>query len=331
MNVRILVVGPGSLGSVFAALLQRAGNQVTLLGRHAGVERLRRKGVHVIGLEEVHVQVPVTADPREMEPVDLLLLCTKAIDTEHTLEPLRGVETRTVVSLQNGVMKERLLAEAFGPEKVLGAATMLGAERLTDGTVDFTARGTTYLGEPDGTFSDRLGSIVATLDNAGLPAQALDDIGSAIWSKACLAAGAFAVSVFTRLPVAGIFARPELAGAVADLLSEAAAVAAAAGHPVRDFPGMRVASWAHDPRHVALEDMARRAAEMTVAPRVVRVSMLQDLLAGRPLEVDEVHGGLLDEARRHGLETPRLALAYSLLKGIDDHPSRSALPDEGWA
>src|SRR5665811_350686 len=93
-------------------------------------------------------------------------------------------------------------------DSVLGAATMVGAERQQDGTVDFTARGTTYLGEFDGGISDRLGSIVAALDDAGLPAQALPDIESVIWSKACLSAGAFAVSVFSRLPVAEVFADP---------------------------------------------------------------------------------------------------------------------------
>jgi 2-dehydropantoate 2-reductase len=325
--MRILIVGPGSLGSVFAALLHRAGNEVILLGRRAGVERLRREGVALIGLEEVREMVPVTADPADVGPVDLLLLCTKAIETEETLAALRHVDAHTVASLQNGVIKERLLAAAFGPKTVLGAATMLGAERLADGTVDFTARGTTYLGEADGTVSDRLGSIVATLDDAGLPAQALADVDTAIWSKACLAVGAFAISVLTHMPVVHIFADPQLAGAMADLLAEAAAVAAAAGHPVRDFPGMRVASWAHDPRHVVLEDMARRAAEMAVAPRVVRVSMLQDLLAGRPLEVEEVYGGFLQTARTLGLETPRLSFVFSLLTGISARPRRPAPAD----
>jgi 2-dehydropantoate 2-reductase len=326
--MRIAIVGPGSLGSVFAALLHRAGHDVILLGRGDTVERLRRTGLNLIGLEEIRVDVPVTDDPSDVGSVDLLLLCTKAIGTESMLRALRGIEAATVASLQNGIVKERVLADAFGSEKVLGAATMLGAERLADGTVDFTARGTTYLGEADGSVSDRLGSIIAALDDAGLPAQALSDVASVIWSKACLAAGAFAVSVFTRLPVAGIFSSPTLAGAVADLITEAAIIASAAGHPVHDYPGMRVASWAHHPRHVVLEDMAQRAAEMAVAPRVVRVSMLQDLLAGRPLEVEEVYGGLLDAAGSLGIETPRLSLAYALLEGIDDRPeSRRADAD----
>src|SRR5665811_1201007 len=315
--MRIAIVGPGSLGSVYAALLSRAGHDVTLMGRAERVAILRSRGVVLRGLEELHASVPATDDPASVGPVDLLLLCTKAIDTKTTLAALADMKVGAAASLQNGIVKESLLADVFGRDRVLGAATMVGAERRSDGTVDFTARGTTYLGEFDGRISDRLGTIVAALDDAGLPAQALTDIESVIWSKACLSAGAFAVSVFSRLPVTSILAQAELAGAMADLITEAAGIAAAAGNKVHDYPGMRVASWARDPRHVVLEDMAQRAAEMTVASRVVRVSMLQDLLAGRPMEVDEVYGGLLAQAELTATPAPTLALVYRLLKGID--------------
>lgn len=315
--MRIAVVGPGSLGSVYAALLHRGGHEVTLIGRTASVDRVRHREVTIHGLDDVHVSVPITDDPAALGPVDLLLLCTKAIDTRSTLVALKDMQVGAAASFQNGIIKEALLIEAFGRERVLGAATMLGAERQQDGSVDFTARGTTYLGEFDGHISDRLGSIVAALDDAGLPAQALPDIETLVWSKACLSAGAFAVSVLSRLPMVKIFADPGLAGVMADLLAEAAAIAAAAGHTVHDYPGMRVGSWAHHPRHVVVEDMAERASDMAVAPRVVRVSMLQDLLAGRPMEVEEVYGGLLAEGVRTGTPTPKLAMVYELLQGID--------------
>lgn len=315
--MRIAVVGPGSLGSVYAALLHRGGHDVTLIGRAGRIDTVRHRGITIHGLEDVHASVPVTDDPSEVGPVDLLLLCTKAIDTRGTLATLKSMRVGAAASFQNGIIKESLLIEAFGRERVLGAATMVGAERERDGSVDFTARGTTYFGEFDGHITDRLGSIIAALDDAGLPAQGLPDIETLVWSKACLSAGAFAVSVFSRLPMVKVFADPGLAGVMADLLAEAAAIAAAAGHTVHDYPGMRVGSWAHHPRHVVVLNMAERAADMAVAPRVVRVSMLQDVLAGRPIEVDEVYGGLLAEGQRTGTPTPKLAMVYELLQGID--------------
>lgn len=315
--MRAAVVGPGSLGCVYAALLTRAGHDVTLVGRPERVESLERHGVRIRGLEEVTVAVPATHLPESVGPVDLLLVCTKARDTRGLLDSLRSVPAGAVASIQNGVLKDALLAEAFGGDRVIGAATMLGAERQPDGAVEFTARGTTYLGEFDGHLSDRVGGLIAAFDDAGLPAQAPQDIDSVIWSKACLATAAFAVSVLTRIPVTDIMATPGLAGAMADLMAEAAAIAEAGGHHVRDYPGMLVHSWARDPRHVVLESMAQRAAEMAAADRVVRVSMLQDFLAGRPLEVEEVFAPLLEQAEACGVPAPGLSFAYRLLGGLD--------------
>jgi 2-dehydropantoate 2-reductase len=315
--MRIAVVGPGSLGSVYAALLFRGGHEVTLIARTERMKTLREQGVTIHGLEDLRVTVPVTDDPAQVGAVDLLLLCTKAIDTRTTLAGLRSMQVGAVASFQNGIVKEGLLIEAFGRDRVLGAATLVGAERQPDGTVDFTARGTTYIGEFNGHLSDRVGTAVAALDDAGLPAQALPDIESVIWSKACLSAAAFAVSAFSRLPMVKVFADPSLAGVMADLIAETASIAEAAGHRVHDYPGMLVGSWARDHRHVVVEAMAQRAAEMAVAPRVVRVSMLQDVLAGRPMEVDEVYGGILAEGHRTDTPTPKLAMARDLLMGID--------------
>lgn len=315
--MKIAVVGPGSLGCVFAALLAHSDNDVVLVGRPERVRQLREQGVRIHGLQELHLTVPATSDPASVGPVDLLLLCTKARGTRDLLATLRSIPAAAVASLQNGILKDTLLAEAFGPERVIGAATMVGAERQSDGSVEFTARGTTYVGEFDGRLSDRVGGLIAALDDAGLPAQAPPNIDSVIWSKACLAVGAFAVSVLTRRPAAEIMGDSALAGAMADLIAETATIAQAAGHELHDYPGMRVYSWARDPRHVVLEGMAQRAAEMTAADRVVRVSMLQDLLAGRPLEVNEVYGPLLEEAEARGVSVPKLAFAYSLLGGFE--------------
>lgn len=314
--MKVAVVGPGSLGCVFAALLARSGHEVTLIGRPDRVKVLQKQGVRIHGLEELSLAVPSTHLPETVGPVDLLLLCTKALGTRDLLASLRSIPAAATASLQNGIIKDVLLAEAFGQDRVVGAVTMVGAERQEDGSVEFTARGTTYVGEFDGRLSDRVGSLIAAFDDAGLPAQAPPNIDSVIWSKTCLAAGAFAVSALTRLPVAEIMADAALAGAMADLIAEAAAIAEAGGHTVHDYPGMLVRSWARDPRHVVLEGMARRGAEMTAADRVVRVSMLQDVLAGRPLEVEEVYGPLLEEAESRGVPAPRLSFAYQLLSGL---------------
>src|SRR5680860_693022 len=90
--MRIAVVGPGSLGSVYAALLSHGGHEVTFIGRAESIDILRHRGVVIHGLEDLHVNEAVTDDPTMVGPVDLLLLCTKAIDTKATLSSLHGMQ-----------------------------------------------------------------------------------------------------------------------------------------------------------------------------------------------------------------------------------------------
>ncbi len=327
-TLEIVIVGAGSLGCVFAALLARTGIKVSLVARGGRARLLRERGVIIQGLEEVTVDVPVIDDPTAVERVDVLLLCTKAIGTRATLATLRHIDARAVASLQNGVLSDSLLAEVFGAERVIGAGTMIGAERHDDGSVEFTARGTTYLGEFDGTLSDRVGGLVAALDDAGLPAQVPADITSLIWSKACLAAGAFAVSAFSRRPVADVMAHPHLANAMLEIMTEVAHLAQAAGVRISDYPGLTPHAWVTHARERALAAMAADAAHIHDGERIVRVSMLQDIEAGRPIEVDEVFGHLVDEAKRLGVACPRLSFACEVLRGLSPHPALGSVKQQ---
>lgn len=298
-------------------MLTRAGAKVCLIARGERARLIRERGVIIHGLEEVTVSVPVIDDPAAIERADVLLLCTKAMGTRETLASLRHIDAQAVASLQNGVLSGSLLAEAFGAKRVMGAATMIGAERHEDGSVEFTARGTTYLGEFDGTLSDGVGGLVATLDDAGLPAQVPSDITSLIWSKACLAAGAFAISAFSRKPVADVMAHPRLAGAMLDIMTEVALIGQAAHVRIADYPGLTPHTWVTHSREHALEAMAAEAAHIHDGERIVRVSMLQDIEAGRSIEVDEVFGHLVDEATRLGVPCPRLSFACEVLRGLN--------------
>jgi 2-dehydropantoate 2-reductase len=326
--MRIIVVGAGSLGCVFAALLKRAGHDAVLVGRGERARLLRDRGIVLRGTEEATILVPVLEDPAGAGPADLLLLCTKALDTARALDSFAGsVRVGAVASLQNGVMKDGLLAKAFGPERVLGAATMLSAERCADGSVTYTAPGTTYLGELDGSPSPRVEAIVAGMCESGLPAQAVSDIRRVEWSKTCLAVASFVVCCCTRLPVGLVYADRDLAGALLDLYCEVAAIAQAAGPGVGDYPGFPILSWTTAPRELVLAELVERGSRAKAAGTVLRPSMLQDLLAGRPLEVDEVVGFLLAEADRLGVAVPCLRWAHGILRGLD--PGRTAQPTGG--
>jgi 2-dehydropantoate 2-reductase len=286
--------------------------------------------VVIHGLEEVHVRVPVTECLEDLGEPDLLLLCTKALGTRDLLGRLRAVPAAAVASLQNGILKDRLLADAFGPERVLGAATLLSAQRHDDGSVAWTSRGNTYFGEPDGGVSARLRAVVEAWEEAGLPARAVADIGALEWSKTAMVAGSFVVAALSRLPMYQVFADPDLCDVFLALVRETAALAAAHGVQVDDYAGLPVRSYVALPREEALALLARASASLAGAPIPLRTSMQQDLLAGRPMEVEEVFGYLVEDAGRLDVAVPLVTAAYHLLRSLDrNRPWGDSLPANG--
>lgn len=320
--MKFAIVGPGSLGCVIAGALARGGHRVTLLGRGSASELLSQRGLVIHGLEEVRVHVPVTVRLEDLGEPDLLLICTKALGTRELLGRLRQVPAAAVASLQNGILKDGLLAEAFGPERVLGAATLLSAQRHDDGSVAWTSRGITYFGEPEGGASARLQAVVEAWEKAGLPARAVPDIDALEWSKTAMVAGSFTVAALSRLPMYQVFADPDLCDVFLALVRETAALAAAHGVQVGDYTGLPVRSYVTLPREEALALLARASANLAGAPIPLRTSMQQDMLAGRPMEVEEVFGGLLEHADRLGAPVPLVTAAYHLLLALDRNRCR---------
>jgi len=238
----------------------------------------------------------------------------EAIATVRAAWPAPGDDAAWVTGFQNGLATDRLLAEAFGVGRVVGGATILSGERGADGAVAVTSLGATYLGELTGGTSARVARAIDALTQAGIPASAPADIRSVLWSKACNAAGVFGVSVLARTPASSIFADRSLMRAYLALVRETAAIGAAHGSTVGDYP--------HFP---PIRTYATRAEAETLAaiptgplPRGGSLpSMTQDLLAGRPLEVEAVFGDLVERAAQVGVPAPQLTLVRDLLRGLD--------------
>src|SRR5207244_1958610 len=179
------------------------------------------------------------------------------------------------------------------------------------------SRGATYLGELDGRPSARAEAAAAALREAGAPTEAVTNIQTVIWSKMCNAAGLFAVTCLGRISTNRFGHYPELVLAYMGLIRETAAVAAAQGIPMGDYPGFPIKTYLgmRDEQVVAL--FKERAAPIVAGAPESRTSMLQDLLAGRPLEVDAIYGDLVERAARVGVPAPRLTLARDLVRAID--------------
>ncbi len=330
-TAHVTIVGAGSLGLVLAAALARAGHLVTLLAREGSAAALGDRGaIEVTGQLALTVrvaasptsdgQVGVTRRASELPEADAVLFTSKGHDLPASIEEVSEawpVERRGgsfVAGLQNGVVKDELLAAAFGSRAVVGAATVLGAQRLRPGAATIAGLGTTFLGEFDAPTSERTERMAAALAGAGLPTVVVTEIRSLLWSKFCNAIGVFGVSALTRVPSVEIFARPPLAFAYRSLLDETAAVAAAEGVQVKDFPDLPMRTYLQPTPAEAVAEMGRRSAPARGrAPSFS--SIAQDVSAGRRTEIEETFGDLLRRAHQHGVQVPRAELVYRLVSG----------------
>jgi len=331
------IVGAGSLGQTLAAMLAASGQPVTVLSTAGSARRLLEAGaVRIRGGTSLDVRVaPAPAAPGSVgivtEAAALpdgagLLFTPKGHQLPAAIAAIRGAwprpgdEAAWVAGLQNGLLKDELLAEAFGAGRVVGAATITSAQREPNGEILFIGKGITYLGEFDAPPSARVAAAADALRSAGLPAEPARDIRSVLWSKACNAAGVFGVCTLTRRAGPGMLATEGTARAYLELVKETAAIGRAYGVHTGDFASFPpIRTYVDRPTG---ESAARLAPPAAAAPKAADAprtypSMLQDLLAGRPLEVDEIFGDLVRRAHAAGVPVPRLEIVRDLIAGLN--------------
>jgi 2-dehydropantoate 2-reductase len=197
--MRFLVVGGGGLGTVVAGYLARAGNRVSLFVKPAQAAAYSSEEVRITGIVDFTAPVQIVSSAEVLGRFDGLIVTVKGRDTEAALSPLRDVDTDFVLSLQNGVKKDEILAAIFGRSKVLGALALVSAELKGPGQALNTAAQGIYLGELDGSNSARLVELATALNAAGIPTFAVQDVVKREWDKLVLYLSLALVSAVTRL------------------------------------------------------------------------------------------------------------------------------------
>jgi 2-dehydropantoate 2-reductase len=322
-GVDYVIVGAGSLGQSFAGLLARAGLHVTLLATPRRESRLHAAGaIRLRGAVDATVRVGaqgvrVTSAASDVSDGAVVLFTTKGYDLAAAIDAVRSAAGQRVAwagGVQNGMVKDDLLTSAFGADRVVGAATIFGAQRQADDSVQVTGLGATYLGELDGHISQRVEQAANTLQAAGIPTQARGDIASVLWSKACNATGVFGITVLARASTNQLFGDQHFMRAYLALVRETAAVAAAYGVQVGDYPGFPpIGTFVERDEQATL---ARLGPKPSQGPQSY-ASMTQDLLAGSRLEVDAVFGDIVRRADRKGVPVPCLRLVRDVIRGLD--------------
>ncbi|HUA26723.1 MAG TPA: 2-dehydropantoate 2-reductase [Steroidobacteraceae bacterium] len=318
------ILGAGAIGSILAAHLARAGHSVVVLARGERARVVERDGLRIKGLSDFSAPVPVIADPGRLQAADVLIVATKTPGTAAALERLRHVRVGVALSIQNGVLKDELLAQAFGAARVLGALADTSGELLPSGEVLFTRNVSLPLGELSGGSSERAQRLAAMIDGAGVRSIAVANILSMEWSKFTVWLGLVCMAVTTRGPSWRYLSDADSAHVLVRLVREVAQVAQAKGIALVDnAASLPLGTLIHSSERDAVDAILKVGENMRARAPDHRMSALQDLEAGRPLEIEETFGYATQQAKELHLPLPLLDAFYHLVAGID-HAGRGA-------
>jgi 2-dehydropantoate 2-reductase len=318
------ILGAGAIGSILAAHLARAGHAVAVLARGERARAVARDGLRIKGLSDFSVAVQVITDPAQLPAADILIVATKTPGTEAALERLRHVRVGAALSIQNGVLKDELLAQTFGAARVLGALADTSGELLPSGEVLFTRNVNLPLGELAGGISERAQHLAAMIDGAGVRSSAVANILSLEWSKFTVWLGLVCMAVTTRSASWRYLTDPDCARVLVRLAREVAQVAQAKGIALVDnAASLPLATIIHASEQDAVAAVLRAGENMRSRAPDHRMSALQDLEAGRPLEIEETFGYATQQAGQLDLSLPLVDAFYHLVAGID-HATRGS-------
>nr|AMR08645.1 2-dehydropantoate 2-reductase [uncultured bacterium] len=308
--LRLLMVGAGGIGGYYAARLLGAGHQVVLTARGEHLTALRANGLTVRydGSDLVHR--PEALDHQQLiaqfhpDDFDVIVLALKATATASVVKELGGwfVQGRVpVLSLQNGVDNEPLLADAIGAGRVIGGlAVRIGGHIVRPGVIEAEGVAQIVMGEwpaagqTAGPSQQLLETLVSEFNTAGIPTTLSDRIRYELWRKLVINNGVNPLSALTGLDTRSLTHHPEFSRIVYRMMAETVA-----------------ASRADDVNlgQTDLDDMF----DLISSFNAIKTSMLVDKEKGRPLELDSIAGAVLRRCRELGIEAPYTSTITALL------------------
>ena len=302
--MRIAAMGAGGVGGYFGARLQQAGHEVVYFARGKHLAALKEEGLTIrspLGAAQLAVQV--FADPRETQPVDVVMFAVKLWDTESAAEQLRPIvgSHTIVIPFQNGVESVERLKKVFGEEKVLGGSAYIATRIAAPGVIEHIG---TMAGIEFGALqpSQRAPAekFLAACQAAKLNAKLSDDIVRVIWQKFIFLVGVSSATAVSRAPLGVVRADPELRWLFEQSMRETWRVAKARGVAVAD------------------DFVATRLAFAETLPAEMRASMAHDLENGGKLEAPWLCGAVARMSAQAGLDAPVNRAVYAALKPFVD-------------
>ena len=301
--MRVTVVGCGAVGSLFAANLAQLEDvevwAFDLDGEH--VAAINEHGLRLSGAGEVVGELRATTNADDLPPSDFGIVATKCMHTAAAIEATApAFATGAVCSVQNGVGNEEAIAQRV--ERVIRGTTFPAGRVVEPGHVQWDVKGDTTVGpfEPSPAPMAEVGRLAEACTRAGLPTEAVADARGPQWRKLIFNAATNPIGALTGLTHGRVCEDPGLRRLVSQLVDEGKAVAAAQGIELDADP----------------EELIDHAARPDVAYDH-KASMLQDVEARRPTEIDYLNGGIVRFGREQGVPTPLNEAVAALIKGLE--------------
>ncbi|MDR2631458.1 MAG: 2-dehydropantoate 2-reductase [Spirochaetaceae bacterium] len=304
--MKIVIIGAGAMGSLYGAKLSTAEAPVYLLDVWPEQVRAINEGGITVedaasGAAEAYPKIRAFSDAAEAGEADLAIVFVKSTLTARAVRENRAVfgEHTTVLTLQNGLGNVEGIAETLPRGRIIAGTTAQGATLLGPGRVRHGGKGKTVIGELDGSVTERIKAVADLFNRAGLETEISANVEGLIWDKLLVNVGINALTAITGVPNGELLLHEELAELLAAAVAEGEQVAGAKGVKLN------------------IPDPVSHTREVCAATGKNRSSMLQDILAGRPTEIDRINGAILREGAAVGIAAPVNAVLHKLVTFLE--------------
>lgn len=301
--MRITVVGPGAVGTLWAVRLLQAGAQVNILDhRPDRAALISRQGVFLEdGPQELHFPVNASTNPAILEETDLALVCVKAYQTDKVAAGLGEhlAPKAKALTLQNGAGNLEILIKSLGSDRVMGGITSEGSTLLGPGRARHAGSGQTHLGPAAGEADDFTREVAGLFQRAGFETTATSGVRNLIWTKLVVNVGINALTAILQVPNGRLLELPAAKDMMALAVEEAVTVGRASD-----------IEFLHEDMLAAVKDVAKGTAKNIS-------SMLQDVRAKRRTEIDFINGAVFRQGQSLGIPTPVNCALSRLVQALE--------------
>lgn len=308
--MKISIIGAGAVGGFLGGKFALAQQDITFIARGQTLKALQQNGLSIQSFAgDYSIPSPiVTSDYSQISNSDLILICVKSYNTTelaNTIKPFISDKT-VVISVQNGIDNEIRLAEILGSDKILGSVIYVVADCPKPGFVRHISHGSLLLGELNGEITPRLKKIEELFVTSDIPVTLSNNIQRELWKKLMLNIAYNGFTTLLRRPLYDFFCLPEGLDCYYNVLKEIQLTAKHEGYIITD-------------------EEVNETFRISQFPQVIEAksSTLQDLEAGKSLELEYLQGAVAKIARNNNIHIPICTMIYAVLKTL--YPQESSV------